>query len=48
VSDLNPEGLVKVGGELWVAEALEPISNGARVQIVEVHGAKVKVRLWSS
>lgn len=44
VSDLSPEGLVKLGGELWVAEAPEPIPQGSRVQIVEVHGAKVKVR----
>ncbi|MBI2555464.1 MAG: hypothetical protein HYV92_13830 [Candidatus Rokubacteria bacterium] len=48
VSDLNAEGLVKVGGELWVAEAAEPISAGSRVQILEVEGAKLKVRRWSS
>jgi len=48
VSDLNPEGLVKVGGELWVAEAAEPISEGSRVQILEVRGVKLKVRRWSS
>lgn len=47
VNDLNPEGLVRVGGELWVAEAPEPISEGSRVQVVEVQGAKVKVRPWS-
>ena len=44
VSDLNPEGLVRIGGELWVAEALEPVSQGTRVQILEVQGAKIKVR----
>jgi len=48
VSDLNPGGLVRVGGELWVAEAPEPISQGARVQIAEVSGAKIRVRPWSS
>lgn len=46
VSDLKPAGLVKVGGELWVAEAPEPICQGARVQILEVQGAKMKVRPW--
>jgi membrane-bound ClpP family serine protease len=48
VSDLNPEGLVNIGGELWVAEAPEPVRKGAAVQILEVLGAKVKVRPWSS
>lgn len=48
VNDLNHEGLVKVGGELWVAEAPEPISKGARVQVLEVRGAKIRVRPWSS
>lgn len=48
VNDLNPEGLVRVGGELWVAEAPEPISEGSRVQVLEVRGAKLRVRAWSS
>lgn len=48
VSELGPQGLVKVGGELWVAEASEAIRQGARVQVVQVSGAKVKVRPWSS
>ena len=48
VSDLNPEGLVKVGGELWVAEAPETIGKGARVRILEVRGSRVKVCSWSS
>lgn len=48
VSDLNPEGLVRVGGELWVAETPEPITEGARVQVLEVQGAKLRVRPWSS
>lgn len=46
VNDLDPEGLVKVGGELWVAEAPEPIRRGAQVRVTEVSGAKVKVRPW--
>lgn len=48
LSDLNPGGLVRVGGELWMAEAPEPIPRGARVRVTEVTGAKVKVRPWGS
>ncbi|MBI2154321.1 MAG: NfeD family protein [Candidatus Rokubacteria bacterium] len=48
VNDLSPQGLVRVGGELWVAEAPEPIRQGARVQVVEVSGAKMRVRPWGS
>ena len=48
VSDLNPEGLVRVGGELWVADAPEPIAKGTRVQVAEVSGAKIRVRPWGS
>lgn len=48
VSDLNPTGLIKIGGELWLAEAHETIGQGARVQVLEVQGAKVRVQPWSS
>ena len=48
VSDLTPQGLVRVGGELWVAQAPEPIARGARIQIEEVQGAKMRVRPWGS
>jgi membrane-bound serine protease (ClpP class) len=48
VSDLNPEGLVRVGGELWVAKAPEPIGKGTRVRVQEVHGAKMRVQPWGS
>lgn len=47
VSDLNPAGLVRLGGELWVAEAREPVSKGGRVAVVDVIGAKVVVRPWN-
>ena len=46
-SDLNPEGLIRLGGELWLAEAQEPVSKGGRVEILDVTGAKVLVRPWS-
>jgi membrane-bound serine protease (ClpP class) len=48
VSELNPTGLVRIGGELWRAEAREPIGQGTRVQVLEVQGTKVRVRPWSS
>lgn len=48
VSDLAPTGLVRLGSELWVSEASEPISQGVRVQILEVQGAKLRVRPWRS
>lgn len=48
VSELNPEGPVRVGAELWVAGAPDPISRGARVQIVEVRVSRMRVRPWSS
>ena len=48
VSDLAPTGLVRLGSELWVSEASEPVSQGARVQILEVEGAKLRVRPWRS
>lgn len=44
VSDLIPEGLVRVGSELWVSEAVEPVSKGDRVEVLEVSGAKMRVR----
>lgn len=46
VSDLNPEGLVRVRGELWLAEAAEPIDRGGQVQVLEAEGAKLRVRRW--
>lgn len=47
VSELNPEGLVRLGGELWSGEALEPLARGQRVEVVEVVGVKVRVRPWT-
>lgn len=43
-SDLNPEGLVFVHGELWKAESDEPLPKGTKVKVVEVtNGLKIKV-----
>ena len=44
VSDLSPDGLVKIRGELWVAEAATPIGRGTPVEVLDVRGAKVRVR----
>ena len=44
VSDLDPNGLVKIRGELWVAEASASIGRGSRVEVLDVRGAKLRVR----
>ncbi len=41
-------GLVRIGGEVWTAEALEEgsvIPAGSRVEVVEIRGATAVVRL---
>ncbi|MDP2913929.1 MAG: nodulation protein NfeD [Candidatus Aminicenantes bacterium] len=44
-TDLAPEGKVFVHGELWEAEALEAVSAGEKVRIVEVLGTlKIRVK----
>lgn len=43
VSGLDPEGLIRLRGELWQAEAAEPIPAGARVRVVAVRGVKLTV-----
>ncbi len=46
-SDLNPRGMVHVGGELWTAELLdgeEPIPAGSRVEVVATRGLRLLVR----
>ena len=40
---LNPQGRVLVHGELWEAEADNPINEGERVQVDLVEGLKIKV-----
>ncbi|MBI4014135.1 MAG: hypothetical protein HY359_17590 [Candidatus Rokubacteria bacterium] len=44
VSDLDPDGLVKIRSELWVAEAPTPIGRGTPVEVLDVRGARVQVR----
>jgi membrane-bound serine protease (ClpP class) len=43
-TDLAPEGKVWVAGELWNAEAPEPIPQGTPVQVVSMHNLKLQVR----
>ena len=44
-SDLTPEGLVEVFGELWRAEATDgEIPAGEAVEVVGVEGMKLKVK----
>ncbi|MCX6566628.1 MAG: nodulation protein NfeD [Candidatus Aminicenantes bacterium] len=44
-TDLAPEGKVFVHGELWEAEAIEPVNAGEKVLIVEVLGTlKIRVK----
>jgi len=44
-TDLAPEGKVFVHGELWEAEAVEPVRADEKVQIVEVLGTlKIRVK----
>ncbi len=43
-SDLNPEGLVSVRGELWMAAAGARVPKGDRVAVIGVEGAKLMVQ----
>jgi len=40
----DPEGQVRVAGELWRARALEPAAAGAEVEVVAVEGLSLVVR----
>jgi len=43
-TDISPGGKVFVHGEIWEAEATEPIAKGERVEVVQVNGLKISVR----
>jgi membrane-bound serine protease (ClpP class) len=43
-TDLKPEGVVEVRGELWNAVAEEEIKAGEKIQVQETDGMKVKVK----
>ncbi len=43
ITDLAPEGQVKLHGEIWTAYSDEPISAGQRIRVVAVDGMSLKV-----
>jgi membrane-bound serine protease (ClpP class) len=43
-TDLKPEGVVEIRGELWNAVADEAIKAGEKVQVESIEGMKVKVK----
>jgi len=43
-TDLDPEGMVFVRGEIWKARASEPLAAGERVEVVGVEGLELRVR----
>ena len=46
-SELNPEGQVKLGGEVWSAECIEghwPVLKGERVKVLKIEGVHLIVR----
>ncbi len=46
VTDLDPEGIVRVGGENWSARSMNrPAQAGDRVQVIEASG--VRLGVWS-
>lgn len=50
-SDLDPDGLVQLGGEGWTARLVRgeaPISAGERIEVVGVEGLRLSVRRSSS
>ena len=45
ISNLEPEGQIRVHGELWNAESLEgPVSKGTKVKVTQVSNLKLMVR----
>lgn len=45
LTKLNPEGQVKVHGEIWNAESIDgPLSKDAPVVVSEIHGLSIKVK----
>ena len=43
-TDLKPEGVVEIRGELWNAVADEAIKAGEKIQVENIEGMKVKVK----
>jgi membrane-bound serine protease (ClpP class) len=43
-TDLDPEGWVRVRGELWRARSDEPVRRGETVEVVSMEGLRLRVR----
>lgn len=43
-TELSPGGKVFVHGEIWEAEASEPVAKGEKVEVVQVNNLKIRVR----
>ncbi|MCR4438359.1 MAG: nodulation protein NfeD [bacterium] len=48
VTDLAPEGQVRLHGEIWSAYSDEPIPAGQKIQVVGVDGMSLKVKKFAS
>ena len=45
VDPLNPEGQVKIGGEIWKAKSIESgIDEGEEVEVMDMEGSELLVR----
>ena len=44
LSDLRPQGDVRVHGEIWRAASRDPVPAGAEVEVIRVDGLKLEVR----
>lgn len=44
LAEIAPRGTIRVRGEIWQAEADEPIAKGEEVEVVEMVGLKLRVR----
>ncbi|MDR7553957.1 MAG: NfeD family protein [Armatimonadota bacterium] len=47
VSHMSLDGLVRLAGELWRAEARRSVPKGQPAEVVEVSGARGRVRPWT-
>jgi membrane-bound serine protease (ClpP class) len=45
ISDLDPEGQIRIHGEIWNAESLDgPVSKGTKVKVIQISNLKLTVR----
>ena len=44
VTDLSPEGKVKVKGQIWKATSPDGVAAGERVEVVAMEGLRLEVR----